>query len=115
MSYGTRVLVKIFVAVVSYVVAFVLAIFAFCQFNGDQTSVFGWIVLVILAICGYRAIGHLPSLIFFGGPSGQGFLLTIFFFALKIFLSAIAGVFIAPWMIARKLASLIPGGETAEE
>lgn len=114
MSSGTRILVKILVAVVSYGVAFTLAFYAISQFSGEKTSPFVWVILVILAICGYRAIKHLPSLIFFGGANLEGFFWTIFFLFLKVLLSVFAGVFIAPWMIARKLASLIPGGEAEE-
>ena len=109
MSSGTRMLVKILIFIVSYAVAFALAFFGFSQFNGGDTSAFGWIIFAILAICGYRAIGRLPSLIFSGGPSGQGFFLTVFFFVIKICLSAFAGIFIAPWMAAKKLSSLVPG------
>lgn len=113
MNSGGRLLVKVLVFVVSYVVAFALAFFALSQFSGEGTSTFAWVIIIILAICGYRAIRHLPSLFFSGGASGEGCFLTILFFGLKILLSVFAGVFIAPWMIAKKLVSLVPGG--AEE
>lgn len=116
MSSGTRILVKVLVAVVSYGVAFALAIFVINQFNGEQTPTFAWIILVILAICGYRAIRHLPFLIFSGGEmAGQGFFLTLLMLGLRVLLSVFAGVLIAPWMIAKKLVSLVPGGEAEEE
>lgn len=115
MSSGTRILVKILVAVVSYGVAFVLAVYALAHLNGEETPPFVWVILVILAICGYRAIKHLPFLIFSGGASGQGFIYTILFLALRVLLSVFAGVFIAPWMIAKKLSSLIPGVKAEEE
>lgn len=115
MSSGIRILVKVLVAVVSYGVAFALAFYAFSQFIGDETNFFVWVILVILAICGYRAISHLPILTFSGGASGEGFFLTIFFLILRVLLSVVAGIFIAPWMIAKTLVSLIPGGKVAEE
>lgn len=65
MSSGTRILMKILVAVVSYGIVFALAIFALNQFNGEETPISAWIIIVILAISGYRAIKHLPFLIFF--------------------------------------------------
>ena len=114
MSSGTRILVKILVAIVSYGVAFALAIYAFSQFSGENTSPFVWVILLILAICGYRAIKHLPSLIFFGGATGEGLVWTVLFFVLKVVLSVFAGILIAPWMIAKTLVSLVPG-EKAEE
>lgn len=114
MSSGTRILVKVLTAVVSYGVAFALAIYAIGQFSGEKTSPFVWVILVALAICGYRAIKHLPSLIFFGGAFGEGLVWTILFLFLKVLLSVFAGIFIAPWMIAKKLVSLIPGGEVEE-
>ncbi len=115
MSSGTRILVKVLVAVVSYGVAFALAIYAFSHFNGEETTPFVWVILVILAICGFKAIKHLPFLIFSGGASGQGLFYTILVLALRVLLSVIAGIFIAPWMIAKKLSSLIPGGKAEEE
>lgn len=108
MSSGTRILLKVLVAVVSYGVVFALAIYVLGQFNGAETTPFVWVILAILAICGYRAIKDLPSLIFFGGAPGEGFVWTILFLALKVLLSVFAGIFIAPWMIAKKLVSLIP-------
>lgn len=114
MSSGTRTLVKVLVAVVSYGVAFGLAFWALNQFSDEKTSSFVWVILIILAICGYRAIRHLPFLIFSGGASGQGFVFTLLFLALRVLLSVFAGVFIAPWMIAKALVSLIPGGKAEE-
>lgn len=112
MSSGTRLLVKILVAVVSYGVTFALAIFALSQaFNGNSAA---GLLLVIPAICGYRAVKYLPSFYFFGGEFGGGFLLTLLFLALRVLLSVFIGVFIAPWMIAKKLVSLVPGGEVEE-
>lgn len=115
MSSGTRILVKVLVAVVSYGVAFALAFYAIGQFNGSETSPFVWVILLILAICGYRAIRRLPFLIFSGGANMEGFAWTVILLALRVLLSVFAGVFIAPWMIAKKLISLIPGGQEEEE
>lgn len=112
MNSGTRLLVKILVAIVSYGIAFALALYAIAY---NDTNPFSLIILIIIAICGYRAIKYLPTFFFFGGENGGGFLLTLVFFGLKILLSVFAGVFIAPWMIAKKLVSLIPGGEVEEE
>lgn len=111
MSSGTRILVKILVAVVSYGVVFALAIFAIGEFGGEETSPFVWVILAVLAICGYKAIKHLPFPIFSGGAFGEGFVWTMLALFLRVFLSVFAGVFIAPWMIAKKLVSLIPGGK----
>lgn len=117
MNSGTRILVKVLAAVVSYGIAFALAIYAINQMTGQmggsgEISTLAWVILVILAIFGYRAIKHLPFLIFSGGPSGQGFCYTLIMIFLRVLLSVFAGVFIAPWVIAKKLASLIPGEKT---
>ena len=114
MSSSTRLLVKILVAVVSYGVAFGLAIYAFNQFTGGNAGTFTWIILIILAIFGFRATKYLPFISFSGGANGEGFVYTIIMLFLRVVLSVIAGVFIAPWVIAKKLVSLIPGGEVQE-
>ena len=115
MSSGTRLLVKIVVAVVSYAAAFALAIYALNHFNGGDTPTAVWVILVILAIFGFRAIKHLPFLIFSGGVNGEGLVYTLIMLALRVLLSVLAGVFIAPWVIAKTLVSLIPGGEAEDE
>ena len=115
MSSGTRLLVKILVFVVSYGVAFALAIFALIQLNGEGTPAFAWIIIVILAICGFRAFRNIPFLSFSGGESGEALGLTVAFFFLRLLLSILAGIFIAPWMIARNLTSLIPGEQMEEK
>lgn len=114
MSSGTRLLVKIVVAIVSYVAAFALALYALNNFSGGDTPTAVWVILVILAIFGFRAIKHLPFLIFSGGMNGEGFAYTMIMLALRVLLSVLAGVFIAPWVIAKTLVSLIPGGEAEE-
>ena len=116
MNSGIRILLKVLIAVVSYGVAFALAFYAFSQLIGDETTPFVWVILVILAICGYRAIKHLPFL--FVSSSGTASIpVNLFLLFLRVLLSVFAGVFIAPWMIAKKLGSLIPGeaGGAAEE
>ena len=114
MSSGTRLLVKILVAIVSYGIAFALALYAVNSFNydGGNTAIV-WIIVVILAICGFRALSFIPFLSFSGG-GGAGVAITLFLLLFRVALSVIAGVFIAPWMIAKKLVSLIPGGEAGE-
>ena len=114
MSSGVRLLVKILVAVVSYGIAFALAIYAVNNFKGGDTPTAVWVILVILAIFGYRAIKHLPFLIFSGGANGEGFAFTMLMLFLRVVFSVIAGVFVAPWVIAKTLVSLIPGGEAEE-
>lgn len=114
MSSRTRLLVKILVFVVSYGVAFALAIFALNQLSGEGTPAFAWIIIVILAICGFRAFRNIPFLSFSGGGPGEALGLTVAFFVLRLMLSILAGIFIAPWMIAKKLVLLIPGGEAEE-
>lgn len=111
MSSGVRLLIKILVFIVSYGVAFALAIFALNQLSGEGTPAFAWIIIAILAICGFRAFRNIPFLSFSGGEAGEALGLTVAFFVLRLLLSIFAGIFIAPWMIARKLTSLIPGGE----
>ena len=115
MSSGVRVLLKVLVAVVSYGVVLALAVYAISNFNGGNAPTSVWVILVILAIFGFRVIKHLPFLIFSGGVSGQGFVYTMIMLAIRVLLSVFAGVFIAPWVIARKLVSLIPGGKAGED
>lgn len=114
MSSGTRLLVKILVAVVSYGVTFALAIYAVSNFNfdGGNTAVV-WIIIVILAICGFKALSFIPFLSFSGG-GGAGIAITLMLLLFRVFFSVIAGIFIAPWMIAKKLVLLIPGGEAED-
>ena len=115
MSSGVRFLVKILIGVVSYGVAFALAIYAFSNFSfdgGNPAAV--WIIMVILAICGFRALGFIPFFSFSGG-GGAGLAITLVLLLIRVWLSVIAGIFIAPFMIARKLVSLIPGGKVEEE
>lgn len=114
MSSGVRILLKVLITVVCYIVAFALAIYATGHLDGENSSAAAWVILVILAIFGFRAIKHLPFLIFSGGEMGQGFVYTILMLFLRVLLSVIAGVFIAPWVIAKKLGSLIPGGNVEE-
>ena len=115
MSPVVRFFLKALVAVVSYGAAFALAVYAVSNFNGESTPAAVWVILLILAIFGFRAIKHLPFLVFSGGVSGEGFVYTIIMLALRVLLSVFAGVFIAPWVIAKKLVSLIPGGEAGAE
>ena len=114
MSSGVRFLLKVLIAVVSYVAAFALAIYALSNFNGGDTPAAVWVIIVILAIFGFRAIKHLPFLIFSGGVDGQGFVYTMIMLAIRVLLSVFAGVFIAPWVIAKTLVSLIPRGKADE-
>lgn len=115
MSSGTRLLVKVLVAVVSYGVAFALAIYAASNFdfNGGNTAAV-WVIIAILAICGFRALSFIPFLTFSGGD-GAGLAMTLMLLLFRVALSVIAGIFIAPWMIAKTLVSLIPGGKVEEE
>ena len=114
MSSGVRILLKVLVAVVSYGVAFALAVYAISNFNGGDTPAAVWVILIILAIFGFRAIKHLPFLIFSGGVDGEGFVYTMIMLAIRVLLSVFAGVFIAPWVIAKKLVSLVPGAKVEE-
>ena len=115
MSSGVRILLKVLIAVVSYGVTFALAVYAISHFSGWDTPASVWVILVILAIFGFRVIKHLPFLIFSGGPNGQGFVYTLIMLAIRVLLSVAAGVFIAPWVIAKALVLLIPGGKAAED
>ena len=115
MSSGVRLLLKVLLAVVSYVAVFALAIYALSNFDGWDTSTSVWVIIGILAIFGFRAIKHLPFVIFSGGVNGQGFAYTLIMLALRVLLSVVAGVFIAPWVIAKTLVSLIPGGKANKE
>ena len=113
MNSGGRLLVKVLIFVVSYVVALASAFFALSQLSGEGTPAFAWIIIAILAFCGFRAFRNIPFLSFSGGEAGEALGLTVAFFVLRLLLSILAGIFIAPWMIAKKLVSLVPGG--AEE
>ena len=115
MSSGVRLLLKVLIAIVSYVAAFALAIYAINNFNGGNAPTSVWVILVILAIFGFRAIKHLPFLIFSGGVDGQGFVYTMIMLAIRVLLSVFAGVFIAPWVIAKTLVSLVPGGDSGNK
>lgn len=113
MNSGGRLLVKVLVFILSYGVAFALAMFALSQLSGEGTPAFAWIIIAILAFCGFRAFRNIPFLSFSGGAPGESLGLTVGFFVARLLLSILAGIFIAPWMIAKKIVSLIPGG--AEE
>ena len=115
MSSGVRFLVKILIGIVSYGVFFALAIYAVSNFNYDGgNSAAVWIIIVILAICGFKALSFIPFLSFSGG-GGAGLAITLVLLLFRVAFSVIAGIFIAPFMIARKLVSLIPGGKVEEE
>lgn len=114
MSSGTRLLVKILVAVVSYGVAFALVLYALYQVALGEVTTSVWVILVILGIFGFSATKSLPFIAFSGGPNLQGLFLTLVMLFLRVVFSVIVGVFIAPWVITKKLVSLIPG-EKAEE
>lgn len=111
MSSGVRLLLKILIGIVSYGVTFALAVYAVSNFNydGGNTAVV-WIIIVILAICGFKALSFIPFLSFSGG-GGAGIAITLVLLLFRVGFSVIAGIFIAPWVIAKKLVSLIPGGE----
>lgn len=114
MSSGTRILVKILVAVVSYSIAFALALYAVSHFNFDGGNTAAvWIIIVVLAICGFRALSFIPFLSFSGG-GGVGLAITLMLLLFRVGFSVIAGIFIAPWMIAKKLVSLVPGEKVEE-
>ena len=114
MSSGVRILLKVLIAVVSYGVAFALAVYAISQiFNGND-SAFAMIALIILAIFGFRATKSIPFFYATGGGTNS-IPVTLFLLSLRIVLSIAAGVLVAPWMLARKLVSLIPGEKVKEE
>ena len=115
MSTVAKVLLKILVFVVSYGSSFALAFYAFNNFNydGGNTAVV-WIIILILGICGFRALSFIPFLSFSGG-AGAGLAITLMLLLVRVFFSVFVGVFIAPWMIAKKVVSLIPGGVAEEE
>lgn len=114
MSSGTRKLVKILVAVVSYGVAFALAYYAINQILNGHDSFLAIVVLIIVAVFGFRATRGLPFFYASGGGTGS-IPVTLFLLGLRIAFSIFTGVFVAPWKIAKKLAALIPGEEVAEE
>lgn len=103
-----KMLLKILAYVVSYGVSFALAYYAFNNFNGEYTPNSVWVILVIFAIFGFGATRSSSSSFFVGGEHGEGFFLNMLFFAFRLLFSVIAGVFIAPFKIARTLTSLIP-------
>lgn len=109
MSSGTRVLVKVLVAVVCYGVAFAMAFYAINHILNGHDSALDIVVLIIVAIFGFRATKGLPFFYAFGGGTGS-IPVTLFLLGLRVVLSIAAGVLVAPWKIAKKLASLIPGG-----
>ena len=114
MSSGVRILLKVLIAVVSYGVAFALAVYAISQiFNGND-SAFAVIALIILAIFGFRATKSLPFFYATGGGM-ESIPVTLFLLSLRVVLSVFTGVLVAPWVIAKKLVSLIPGGKAGEE
>ena len=109
MNSGVKILLKILVAVVSYCAAFALAFYAVSQLlngNADQSPL-AMVILLIIAICGFSATKSLPFFYASGGGTGS-IPVTLFLITLRIAFSVIAGVFVAPWMIAKKLISLIP-------
>lgn len=112
MNLGQRILVRILITVVCYVITFVGAFYALVTI-GDNNPI-AWAIVIILAIFGFRAIKYLPSLFFSSGGSGEGLFFTLLFLFLKLLLSVVAGVFIAPWVIGGKIAALIPGGAAEE-
>ena len=114
MSSGTRILLKVLVAVVSYGVTLALTIYGVTQLlNGDE-SLLAIIVLIIIAIFGFGATKGLPFFYASGGGT-ESIPITLFLLALRIVFSLAAGVLVAPWKIAKKLTSLIPGEKAEEE
>lgn len=107
MNSGTRTLLKILVAVVSYGVTLALAFSAVNQiFNGNE-SFFAIIIVIIIAICGFIATKDLPF--FYAVSEGTGSIpVTLFLLSLRVAIAFFIGVFVAPWKIAKKLVSLIP-------
>jgi len=106
MSSGTRVFVKILIAVVSYGIAFALAFYAVNQILNGHDSFLTIVILIIIAIFGFRATKGLPFFYASGGGT-ESIPVTLFLLALRIAFSIFAGVFIAPWMIAKKLLEKI--------
>ena len=107
MSSGTRILLKVLVAVVSYGVALALAFYAVNQNLNGHDSALAIDVLVIIAIFGFRTTKGLPFFYATGGGT-ESIPITLFLLSLRVVFSLAAGVFVAPWMIAKKLVSLIP-------
>lgn len=60
MGSGTRVFVKILIAVVSYGIAFALAFYAVNQILNGHDSFLTIVILIIIAIFGFRATKGLP-------------------------------------------------------
>lgn len=114
MSSGVRILLKALIAVVSYGVAFALAVYAISQIINGNDSAFAMIALIILAIFGFRATKSIPFFYATGGGTSS-IPVTLFLLSLRIVLSIAAGVLVAPWVLARKLVSLIPGEKVKEE
>lgn len=113
MSSGMRVLVKVLVTLVCYGAFLALAVYAVNQiFNGND-SFLATIVLLIIAIFGFKATKSLPFFYATGGGM-DSVAVSLFLVFLRIIISVFAGVIVAPWVIARKVASLIPGGEANE-
>ena len=108
MNTGVKILLKVLVFVVSYGIAFALAFYSLYHIALGDATAFVWVILVILAICGFSATKSLPFIAFSGGPNLQGLAYTLIMLAIRVLISVIAGVFVAPWMIAKKLISLIP-------
>lgn len=107
MSSGVKILLKVLVAVVSYGVAFALAIYAINQILNGHESLLAIVVLIIIAIFGFRATRNLPFFYATGGGT-DSIPVTLFLVTLRLAISFFVGVFVAPWMIAKKLVSRIP-------
>ena len=114
MSSGTRLLVKILVAIVSYGVFLALAVYAISQILNGNDTVFAMIALIIIAIFGFRATKSLPFFYATGGGT-DSIPITLFLITLRVILSVFAGVLVAPLVIAKKLVSLIPEEKAEEE
>lgn len=110
MSSGVRMLLKVLVAVVSYGIVFALVIYGVNQLLSGKESLLAIVVLIIIAIFGFRATKSLPFFFATGGGTSS-IPITLFLLSLRIVFSLAAGIFVAPWMIAKALVSLIPGGE----
>lgn len=104
-----RTLVKILVAIVSYGVALAMAFYAVNQFRDGKANTlsFAWFILVVIVICGFISTKDLPVFVAEGAGTTP-IPVTLFLLFLRVAISVIAGVFIAPWKIAKALASLIP-------